>query len=98
MQEQEIPKIVKENESTASIVTALEPQKKLLLFLFVGGADKDERVDRAAAMQQISDTFGYGEGKKPTFQRGESKPGPSSSERRQTAQETIKDNKMKVGT
>jgi hypothetical protein len=65
-----------------------------------GRADKEERVDRQAAMQKISDTFGYGEGKKTTYQRpapvasGSGGPGPA--ERKQLAAESALAHKNKI--
>jgi hypothetical protein len=67
-----------------------------------GRADKEEKVDRVAAMQKISDTFGYGEGKKTTFQKntaasGAGSGGPGPAERKQMAAETAVAHKQKVG-
>ncbi len=73
---------------------------KILLKLTTGRADKEERVDRQAAMQKISDTFGYGEGKKTSYQRlapaasGSGGPGPA--ERKQLAAETALAHKNKI--
>ena len=66
----------------------------------LGRADQEERVDRFAAMQKISDTFGYGEGKKPSYQRAAAEPntGPSPAERRQKAADTAQANKLKVSS
>jgi hypothetical protein len=53
-------------------------------------------------MQKISDTFGYGEGKKPSYQSKDvsagsaSRSGPGPSERRQKAAESAQANKLKV--
>ena len=60
-------------------------------------------MDRAAAMQKISDTFGYGEGKKATFQKntaassGPGSGGPGPAERKQLAADTAVAHKNKVG-
>ena len=65
-----------------------------------GRADKEEKVDRLAAMQKISDTFGYGEGKKTSYQRpapvasGSGGPGPA--ERKQLAAESALAHKNKI--